>query len=277
MSKAKTIVGKTLSHVLLILLSITMLFPFLWMVSTSLKSGTSIFAYPPKLIPDPVNFQNYAAVFIKQPMLNGLFNSLKIAVLNTVGVLFFASMAAYSFAKLKFRGKKILFGALLATMMIPSQVTLIPMYIWFKNLGWIDTYLPLTVPAILCNAYGVFMLRQFFMTLPDSYMESAKLDGCSQPVIFFKIMLPLCTPAMATLALFTFMGNWNNFLTPLIYLNTSTKFTLPLIIMSFQNMYYSDWSLLMAASCISVLPVIILYLCTGRYFMQGIVMTGLKG
>ena len=277
MSKAKTIVGKTLSHVLLILLSITMLFPFLWMVSTSLKSGTSIFAYPPKLIPDPVNFQNYADVFIKQPMLNGLFNSLKIAVLNTVGVLFFASMAAYSFAKLKFRGKKILFGALLATMMIPSQVTLIPMYIWFKNLGWIDTYLPLTVPAILCNAYGVFMLRQFFMTLPDSYMESAKLDGCSQPVIFFKIMLPLCTPAMATLALFTFMGNWNNFLTPLIYLNTSTKFTLPLIIMSFQNMYYSDWSLLMAASCISVLPVIILYLCTGRYFMQGIVMTGLKG
>lgn len=277
MSKVRSIIGKTLAHILLIFLSLTMLFPFLWMISTSLKSGSSIFAYPPELIPNPVNFQNYVDVFVKQPMLNGLLNSLEIAVFNTVGVLFFASMAAYSFAKLRFRGKKILFGVLLATMMIPSQVTLIPMYIWFKNLGWIDTYLPLIVPSILCNAYGVFLLRQFFMTLPDSYMESAKLDGCSQPVIFFRIMLPLCVPAMATLGLFTFMGNWNNFLTPLIYLNTRTKFTLPLIIMSFQNMYYSDWSLLMAASCVSVLPVIILYLCTGRYFMQGIVMTGLKG
>lgn len=275
--KTRSFVVKAVFHILLILISITMIFPFLWMFSTSLKSGTSIFEYPPKLIPYPLNYQNYIDVFIKQPMLNGLFNSLQIAVFNTAGVLLSASLAAYAFAKLRFRGKGILFGVLLATMMIPGQVTLIPMYIWFKNLGWIDTYLPLTIPAILCNAYGVFMLRQFFMTLPDSYVESAKLDGCGQPRIFFQIMLPLCKPAIATLGLFTFMGNWNNFLTPLIYLNTSTKYTLPLIVMSFQNMYYNDWGLLMAASCVAVLPIIILYLCAGKYFVQGIVMTGIKG
>ena len=268
---------RILLHLILILCSIIMLFPFLWMLSTSLKDGASVFEYPPQMIPNSVQWQNYVDVFVEQPTALGFLNSMKIAAINTVGVLLFASMAAYGFAKLRFRFKKQLFVVLLATMMIPSQVTLIPMFVWFKNLGWIDTHLPLIVPNILCNAYGFFLLRQFFMTIPDSYAESAKIDGCSYLGIYAKILLPLCKPALITLGLFTFMGNWNSFLAPLINLNTRTKFTLPLIVMSFQNMYYSDWSLLMAAACVSIFPVILLYLCAQRYFVEGVVMTGIKG
>lgn len=264
-------------HVVLILGMLTMLFPFVWMVSTSLKENTSVFDFPPKLIPDVVRWQNYADVFEKQNMLNGLINSTFIAVTNTVGSLFFASLAAFAFAKLKFRGSGPLFMVLIATMMIPGQVTLIPMFILFKNIGWIDTYAPLMVPGILCNAYGVFMLKQFFGSIPDAYADSAHIDGCSRFRTYWNIMLPLCLPALVTLALFSFMGNWNNFLTPLIYLNTQSKFTIPLIVMSFKNMYYADWSLLMAASCVALVPVIALYAFTQRYFIAGIMIGGIKG
>ncbi len=264
-------------HVVLTVIAMGMLFPFLWMVSTSFKDNSSVFEYPPKLIPDPIILSNYINVFVKQPMLRGFANSLFIAVVNTGGVLLTSSLAAYSFARLKFRFKGPLFIVLLATMMIPSQVTLIPMFVWFKNMGWYDTYFPLILPSVFCNAYGVFLLRQFFMTIPASYAESAQLDGGSHPVIFARIMLPMCVPAMVTLGIFTFMGNWNSFLSPLIYLNTREKFTLPLIIMSFQNLYYSDWSLLMAASCVSIVPVIVLYIFAQKYFTEGIVMSGIKG
>ncbi|GHU68029.1 hypothetical protein FACS189447_10490 [Spirochaetia bacterium] len=151
------------------------------------------------------------------------------------------------------------------------------MFIWFKNWGWIDTHLPLIVPAVLCNAYGVFLLRQFFMTIPDSYAESAKIDGASYPSIFFRIMLPLCGPALATLGVFSFMGNWNSFLTPLIYLSTKAKFTIPLMIMTFQNGYTRNWNLLLAAATVSVIPVIIIYIFAQRYFIEGVVLSGVKG
>jgi multiple sugar transport system permease protein len=266
-----------LLYIALIVFGITMIFPFVWMFSTSFKASSSAFDYPPKLIPNPLEWGNYPEVFIKQPMLNALLNSIKIAVINTFGTLLSSSMAAYAFAKIRFRLKNQLFIVLLATMMIPGQVTLIPMFVWFKNLGWIDTHYPLIVPAVLCNAYGVFMLRQFFMTIPDSLAESARIDGATQPVIYFRIMLPLSFPALTTLGLFSFMGNWNSFLTPLIYLNTRLKFTVPLIIRSFQNMYYSNWTLLMAASCISILPIVLMYIFAQRYFIAGVVMSGLKG
>jgi multiple sugar transport system permease protein len=264
-------------YIILIACGLTMIFPFAWMLSTSLKESGATFEYPPKLLPHPIAWNNYPDVFSRQPMLNALINSIKIAVINTFGTLLSSSMAAYAFAKIRFRFKGQLFLVLLATMMIPGQVTLIPMFVWFKNLGWIDTHYPLIIPAILCNAYGVFLLRQFFMTIPNSFAESARIDGASQPVIFVRIMLPLCIPALTTLGLFSFMGNWNNFLTPLIYLNTRAKFTIPLIIRSFQNMYYSNWTLLMAASCISILPIVIMYIFSQRYFIAGVVMSGLKG
>ncbi|MDR0878619.1 MAG: carbohydrate ABC transporter permease [Treponema sp.] len=276
--RSAAIVGKFLLYVVITAGAIAMIFPFAWMVSTSLKGRTNLFVYPPQLIPNwPWNWDNYKQVFVRLPMAMGFFNSAKIAVINTFGTLFSASMAAFGFAKLRFRFKNQLFLILLATMMIPGQVTLIPMFVWFKNFGWIDTHLPLIVPAILCNAYGVFLLRQFFITIPDSYAESAKIDGASYPTIFFRIMLPLCIPAMTTLGVFSFMNNWNNFLTPLIYLNSRLKFTIPLFLMAFQNGYTRNWNLLMAAATVSILPIVIIYIFAQRYFIEGVVLSGVKG
>jgi len=270
-------IGKTLLYIVLICFGITMIFPFLWMVSTSLKQNQSIFEYPPTLIPREPTTTFYTYVFTRYPTLAAFINSIKIAGINTIGILLSASMAAYGFAKLRFKGKNVLFMILLATMMIPNQVTLIPMFIWFRTLGWIDTHLPLIIPVVLCNAYGVFLLRQFMMTIPDSLSESAKIDGASQLIIFFRIILPLCIPALATLGLFSFMGSWNSFLVPLIYLNTEKKYTIPLIIMSFKNQYYSDWGLMMAAASVSIVPVIIIYIFAQRFFIEGVVLSGIKG
>ncbi|MDR1106986.1 MAG: carbohydrate ABC transporter permease [Treponema sp.] len=270
--------GRLVVYILISAGAIAMLFPFAWMVSTSLKGRTNLFVYPPQLIPNlPWQWNNFREVFTRLPMALGFLNSAKIAIINTFGTLFSATMAAFGFAKLRFRFRNQLFMVLLATMMIPGQVTLIPMFVWFKNLNWIDTHLPLIVPAILCNAYGVFLLRQFFMTIPDSYAESAKIDGASYLTIFFRIMLPLCVPAMATLGVFSFMGNWNNFLTPLIYINSRAKFTIPLFLMAFQNGYTRNWNLLMAAATVSVLPIIIIYIFAQRYFIEGVVLSGVKG
>ena len=188
-----------------------------------------------------------------------------------------SSLAAFAFAKMSFPGEKKLFGLIFATMLIPSQVTLIPLYVVFSKIGWIDTHLPLIVPQIMVNAYGVFLIRQFMMTVPDSYIEAAKLDGAGYLLIYSKIMLPLCKPALVTLGMFTFVGNWNNFVGPLIYLNTEELFTLPLIINSFRSAYAVDWGLLMAGSTVAVLPLLVIYLFAQRSFIEGIAATGLKG
>ena len=274
---ALKITGRFCLYAVLTTAGFIMLFPFFWMLSTSFKPAAGVFAYPPQLIPRPPVLINYEYVITRQPVLIALFNSFKIAFITMAGTILTSSMAAFAFAKLRFRGKHLLFMFILSTMMIPNQVTLIPIFIWFKNFGWIDTHFPLIIPGIFCNAWGVFILRQFFMTIPDSYGESAKIDGASQPMIFFRIMLPVCIPAITTVGLFNFMGNWNSFLGPLIYLNTKTKYTIPLIINFFKSSYYSNWGYLMAASCISILPIIILYIFTQRYFIKGVVMSGLKG
>jgi len=255
-----------------------MAFPLVWMASTSLKGRANIFVYPPQLIPKwPWRFQNYKDIFTLLPFAMGFVNSSKVAIINTLGTLLSCTMAAFGFSKLRFRFKKQLFMILLATMMIPGQVTLIPMFVWFRNFGWIDTHLPLIVPAVLCNAYGVFLLRQFFMTIPDSYVESAKIDGASYLTIYSRIMLPLCIPAMATLGIFTFMWNWNNFLTPLIFINSRVKFTIPLFLQSFQSGYTAQWNLIMASATMSILPIIVIYIFAQRYFIEGVVLSGIKG
>ncbi len=254
-----------------------MLFPLVWDGVHPLKGSAALFDYPPRLIPDAFVWSNYRDVFVKQNMLEGLANSLNIAAINTAGTLFFASLAAYAFAKLRFPFKRSLFLILIATMMIPGQVTLIPMFIIFRQIGWIDTHLPLIVPSILCNAYGVFMIRQFFSSVPDSFAESAFIDGCGQFRIYLSIMLPMALPALVALGLFNFMGSWNSFLPPLIYLNSSRLFTLPLVIMSFKSRYFANWSLLTAAACVGLFPVIVLYLAAQRYFIDGIMIGGIKG
>lgn len=264
-------------HVILTAGALFMLMPFLWMVSTSLKAQGDIFIFPPQWIPDPPRWNNYVLSWTLKPMGLAFMNSLKISVLATVGTVFTSSLAAFAFAKLEFRGSKFLFALLLATLMIPVQVTLIPLFILFKWINWIDTHWPLIVPAILTNAYGVFLLRQFFKSLPDELGDAGRIDGCNPLQIYWHIYLPLAQPALVTLGIFAFMYHWNEFLLPLIYLNTQTQFTLPLMLASFQNGYTTEWALLMAAATIALIPVIIVYIFGQRYFVQGIALTGLKG
>lgn len=261
------------------LLALTALFPFFWMVSTSLKPESAVFQFPPQLIPREPTLDSYRAVFQAQylSMTRALLNSLFIAVLSTAGALFTASLAAFSFAKIDFRGKQWLFMVLLSTMMIPGQITLIPMFLTFKTLGWIDTYLPLIIPGVLVYPYGVFLLRQFYASIPDAYVDSGRIDGAGLPRIWAQIVMPLALPAMASLTLFKFMGSWNAFLGPMIYLNSSSKFTVPLVIRSFKTDYNVQWNLLLAASCVAVVPIMVLYLFTQRFFVDGIMIGGIKG
>lgn len=262
--------------VLLVVLLATVT-PFYWMLNTSLQTRENVFRWPPLLLPDPVYVENYQQVFDLMPMGNALWNSIKISSLATLGTLTSCSMAAYAFAKIRFRGKKAIFMGFLSTIMIPGQVTLIPLFIVFSRLGWVDTHLPLMVPFILLNAYGVFLLRQFMLGIPDAYIEAARLDGANPFQIYYQIVLPLCKPALITLGLFSFIGNWNNFLGPLVFLNTSSNFTVPLIINSFRTVYNVEWGLLMAASVVSIIPCLILYLVGQRYFVEGVTLAGLKG
>lgn len=276
--KAKSILRKALCHSILILGSITMVFPFYWMMKTSFLTDSQALEMPPRLlIKLPLYFGNYKEVFELAATGKAIGNSMFIAILSTAGVLFTCSLAAFAFSKMRFPGEKMLFGIIFATMLIPSQVTLIPLYVVFSKIGWIDTHLPLIVPQIMVNAYGVFLIRQFMVSIPDSYMEAAKLDGAGYFRVYAKIMIPLCKPALVTLGMFTFTGNWNNFVGPLIYLNTEELFTLPLIINSFRSAYAVDWGLLMAGSTVAVIPLLVIYLFAQRSFIEGIAATGLKG
>jgi multiple sugar transport system permease protein len=268
---------KVVIHAFLVVAAVAMVLPFFWMVSTSLKTEADVFAYPPTLIPNPVDTSHYTQAFSVMPLAQAMFNSLKVAVLATLGTMLTSSMAAYAFAKLRFTGRTAIFMAFLSTMMIPGQVLLIPLFIVFSNIGWIDTHWPLIVPGALLNAYGVFLVRQYMMSVPDAYVEAAKIDGANHLQIYWRLMVPLCRPAIITLGLLSFIGNWNNFLGPLIFLNSEENFTLPLIINSFRTVYYVQWGLLMAAACVAIVPVVALYLSAQRYLTEGIATTGLKG
>jgi multiple sugar transport system permease protein len=266
-------------YAFLILFAYVMILPFLWMLSTSLKEMQDIFKIPIQWIPDPIVWANYPGVFKTVRMDLGYLNSLEIAVASTAGTLITCAMAGYGFSKLRFRGQAPLFGALLITMMIPGQVTLIPMYLIFKQFGWINTYLPLIIPAVFCNAFGVFMFRQFYFSIPDSLLDAAKIDGCSPPGVFFRIIIPQSKGIFATMGLFSFMGSWNAFLGPLIYINKKSMQTLPLMMASFRatgGQSSTRWAELMAISCIAVVPVLILYAATQKYYVRSIVITGMK-
>lgn len=246
------------------------------MVSTSLKDAGSVFAYPPKWLPNPVMWENYVSAWNAMPFARFFLNSIFISMLVTVGQVATSSMAAYAFARLKFPGRDRIFFGYLATMMIPGSVTMIPTFILVKMLGLIDTYTALILPGLF-SAYGTFMLRQFFMSLPKDLEEAAKLDGCSLWGIFWNVILPLSRPGLATLTTFTFMGIWGDFLWPLIVTNSQEMKTLPIGLLSFQGMYNTDWSLLMASSLIVLIPVIVVFLSNQRHFVEGIQMGAVKG
>ncbi|MEZ0537615.1 carbohydrate ABC transporter permease [Caldicellulosiruptoraceae bacterium PP1] len=274
--RKKTILSKTLIHFVLMLVSASMIFPFLWMISTSLKTLDQVFSIPPKIIPEEPQWHNYIDSWNALPFTNAYINSFKIAIIAVLGQIITCSMAAYALAKINFKGKSIIFMAFIATMMIPGQVTMIPQFILFKYLGWIDTHLPLTVPWVLFSAFGVFLLRQFIMSLPNDLDEAAIIDGANHFIIYTRIILPLIMPSLATLGIFTFMASWNNFLAPLIYLNTPEKYTVPLLLAQFKGIYITDWTLLMAAATTAIIPILIVYLFGQKYIIESIALTGIK-
>ncbi|MBQ7474156.1 MAG: carbohydrate ABC transporter permease [Oscillospiraceae bacterium] len=275
--KTRSRIGNLLSGIVLFAASISMLFPFFWMVKTALMPNKVTLNYPPKLLELPIVIDNFVKVLRSEGMTRSIFNSFFIAVVSTAGVLFFCSIAAYAFSKIRFRHSGFLFGAIFATMLIPSQILLIPMYVIFAKIHWVDTFLPLIVPQILINGYGVFLLRQFMVGIPDSYIEAAKLDGLGHFGIYARIMLPLCKPPIITLGVFTFIGNWNNFFGALIYLDSEKNFTLPLVMNVFRTQYTVEWGTMMAGATLTVLPLIVIYLFAQKSFIEGIAMTGVKG
>jgi multiple sugar transport system permease protein len=270
--------GRLFLHVFLIILSISCLLPLIWMLSTSFKEQFQVFTYPPEWLPYPWTLKGYQRLFSMSPIGNWLFNSALVAVTITLSQLIFSSLAAYAFARVRFPGRDAIFMGYLATMMIPGQVTLIPSYILIKYLGWIDTYFALTVPFLFGSAFGTFLLRQFFQTIPTELEDAARIDGAGYFNTYFRIILPLAKPALATLGVFVFLHFWNDFLWPLIVINSNELRTLPvgLAIVS-RSMFGTDWPALMGGAVISLLPILLIFFFAQRYFVQGITLTGLKG
>lgn len=265
-----------LLHAALIVLSAVSLVPFYWMVATSLKNDAQVLASPPVWIPEPVMFSNYARALDYIPFLTYAKNTLVICVTTMVGAVLSCSLVAYSFAKLRWPGRDALFVVVLATMMLPGQVTMIPVFAIFRWLGWIGSYKPLIVPSFLGSAFFIFMLRQFFLTIPQELSDAARVDGAGEFAIYRIVILPLSKPALITVALFTFIGSWNDFLGPLLYLNDDSKYTLSLGLQQFVSQHGQEWQMLMAAATVMVIPVILIFLFAQRSFIKGITLTGLK-
>ncbi len=263
-------------HLLLITGSILMLIPFVWMVATSLKEPGDVFVYPPQWIPQPVQWENYQETVTVMPFgrfyLNSAFQALSVTALQ----LLTASLAAYAFARLRFKGRDLLFLLYLATMMIPFPVTMIPNFIVMRYLNWIDSFQALILPPAF-SAFSTFLLRQYFMSIPMEMDDAARVDGASSFRIWWQIILPLSGPALATLAIFTFLGQWNSFLWPLIVTNSEEMWTLPVGLATFQSQYSVQWHLLMAGSVIAVLPILVIYIVGQKWFVRGITLTGMGG
>jgi multiple sugar transport system permease protein len=259
--------------------AIFMVAPLLWMFSTSLKSKEDVFALPPVWIPETISFAKYAEIWSMGPLLSGISNSLIIAVSVTVVGTFTSSLAAFAFAKLQFRGKNKIFLLLFASVMIPYPVIMIPQFIMFSSVGWIDSLLPLIIPGLFGNIFMIFFLRQYLSSIPTSIMEAAKIDGCSHFQIFYKIIFPLIKPAVAAQLILWFMGIWNDYLGPILYLNSPEKQTLQLVIANFNASYaiQSDYPLIMAASVIALLPMLIVFIVFQKQIIESIAISGVKG
>lgn len=263
-------------QLMLVLGSLIFALPFVWMVSTSLKADRQIFAFPPIWMPDPIIWGNFPAVFIYAPMHLYFLNTLLIALANVFGAVVTCSLAAYGFSRLRAPGRDLIFMVMISQMMIPYIVMLVPLYLLFAQLDWVDTFYPLTIPAILGTPFYIFMLRQFFLTIPMELEEAAIIDGASRLRIYWTIVLPLAKPALATVAIFSFMFAWNDFTGPLIFLNTREKFTLSLGLQAFMFERRTMWGPLMAASTMMIVPILIVFFLAQKHFIQGIALTGIK-
>lgn len=282
MARTNTAARRTatiVSFALMLLGALTMVLPFLWMLSTALKQSNLVFGYPPQWIPDPVDWGNFVEVWDVAPLATGLLNSALVTVLVVVVGTFSSTMAAFAFAKLEFPHKRVIFYTLLATIMIPLIVLLIPQFLVYVEIGWIDTLLPLIVPGLLGNVTMIFFLRQYMLGLASELLEAAKIDGAGYFRIYWSIFLPLCRPAIAANVIIVFMATWNDYLTPLIFTHSPENSTVQLVIASL-NSYYAeqtDFPMIMAASIIAVLPVIILFSLLQKHFVDSFAFSGIKG
>jgi len=266
----------TIAHLVLIVASIFFVIPFVWLVSTSLKPLTQIFTFPPEWIPRPFQWDNYVRATEYIPFFTYLKNTVVITVVSTLGVVLTCPLVAYSFAKLRWKGRNVLFVVTIAVMMIPGQVTMIPLFLIFNKMGWVGTPLPLIVPAFFGVPFSIFLMRQFFMGLPDTLRDAAKIDGAGEFRIYWQIMVPLARPAILAIGLFQFMGAWTDFLGPLLYLTDEHQYTMSLGLQQFQNQKGTEWGLMMAVSTMMTLPIIVMFFFMQRTFIQGITFSGIK-
>jgi multiple sugar transport system permease protein len=266
-----------LTYILLLVGAAVFMLPFLWMLSTSLKDPKNVFVFPPQLIPNPIRLANYAEGWTRLPFTQFAVNTIIITAGNLLGDVLTSAIVAYSFARLRAPGKDALFVLVLATMMVPAEVTRVPLYIVFSRLGWVNTFLPLMVPSWFAYPFFVFLLRQFFASIPYDLDDAARIDGASTFGIFWRIIMPLARPALAAVAIFSFVGNWNDFQGPLIYLSNLEHYTLALGLHMLQGGRYIFIHHVMAISVVIVLPILILYFSAQRYFIQGVTLTGIKG
>ena len=275
--RTRTLLNNILIYTVMIVLALIFMIPIIWMLSTSLKGRWEIFVWPPTWIPETLHWENYADAFTKYPMGRFMLNSGILVVANVIGELLAVPLIAYGFARLRFPGRNILFLVMLGTMMIPGHVKLIPLFTIYHRLGMIDTYWPLILPAFFGNPFFIFLMVQYIKTIPRDLDEAARIDGAGTWTILYRIILPLCKPPMTIIIVYTFWWTWNEFLHPLIYLNTFESFPVQVGLAFFKGRYGVEWNLFMAATLVSILPILILYFFVQKQLIGGIASVGLKG
>jgi len=276
--KVKQALGKVVIFIIVLIGALAFVLPFIWMLSSSLKAESKLFTIPPQWIPSPVKWDNFIKSLTVLPFQVYYRNTAIITVSTIIGDVFTAALVAYGFARFRFRGRNVLFILVLSTIMLPPQVTIIPRFILFRWLKWIDTFVPIILPAYLGgSAFYIFLLRQFFLTIPRELDDAAKIDGLGPLRIFTMIILPMSKPALAIIAIFSFLFNWNDFWHPLVFLSSEEHYTVALGLYSLQGHFFSTVSLLMAAAVMAMLPCLVLFFLAQKYFIQGVVITGVKG
>lgn len=269
--------GKVFVYILLVLCSLVFAAPFFWLVTSAVKKPEQLMAYPIHWIPSPVMWSNFSEGWAFRPFSLYLRNTLYVALLSTLGSVVSSSLVAYGITRIDWPGRKALFILLIGTMMLPGQVVMVPLFAMFVKLGWVDTFKPLWVPTFFAGAFYVYLLRGFFLAIPKDLSEAATIDGASEWAIYWRVIMPLARPALATVGLFAFIGAWNDFVGPLIYIVNESNYTLALGLSMFRGQYGTYWHYLLAVSTVVTLPIVVLFFFTQRTFIQGITMTGLKG
>jgi ABC-type glycerol-3-phosphate transport system permease component len=276
-AKRSRLTSRVALLLLMIVLSVAFLIPLVWLASTSLKTSGQVFIQPIEWLPDPPQWDNYPEVFRRLPFERFIYNTLYVTVMGTIGSVASSLLVAFGLAKIKWPGRDLLFALLVGTMMLPGIVTMIPVFIMFKQINWVGTFYPLWVPSWFGSAFYIFLVRQYMLTLPNELNEAARIDGANNFGILWRVIVPLCGPAIASVAIFAFLAHYNNFMGPLIYLSDNNMYTIPLGLLWFQGRFGNFWHLVMAASMISVAPVIALFFFAQSYFIQGVQFSGLAG